>query len=127
MKKIICVSMAAILILLSATACSQSSHVFIGRVETFENSIWQVSYNKFDGVYQREIRPGNSGECVFTVTVVSEAGQLGLTITDKDGTVIYSEAALSSSIFDIKVEGGTTYIVKFQGENHRGSFQVKWK
>ena len=81
---------------------------------------WSASYGMHDGWRERTVQ----AEGVIHVEVVDGSGRIGLTVTGEDGTVLFEDADLNTSSFDIPAEGRVT--IRITGENHQGSFLITW-
>ncbi len=85
---------------------------------TFDH--WSATYGMHDGWRERTV----TAEGAIHVEVVDGSGRIGLTVTGEDGTVLFDEADLETSSFDIPAEGKVT--VRITGESHQGSFLITW-
>ena len=89
---------------------------------------WNASYGQLNGFRQRSIDLGE-GMHIFTVEIVTESGELDLSIKGKDGMVYYDESVLSTSIFKIHVDVDRKdkVILRLEAKNHSGSYKINWK
>ena len=56
--------------------------------------------------------------------IISSSGEIGMTVTDENGNVIYDQQGIETSSFEIEISGKV--IVKITGEDHKGSFSLSW-
>ena len=84
---------------------------------------WSATYAFHDGYQQRTIN--NDGKpTVLEVKVVSSSGEIGMTVTDENGNVIYDQQGIETSSFEIEIP--SKVIVKIIGDDHKGSFSLAW-
>lgn len=84
---------------------------------------WSATYAFHDGYQQRTIN--TDGEAtVLVVEIVSSSGEIGMTVMDEKGNVIYDQQGIETSSFEIEISGKVT--VKITGEDHKGSFSLSW-
>ena len=112
-----------LLMFLSVSGCSSN---FSNYEENSGNDSWDATYEKFDGHRQREITISDESEFTFTVEIVTNSGTLGLSIKSEDGVLLYSGKDIPSSSFEVKADSGGKYIIRFDADNHNGSFDIKW-
>ena len=95
----------------------------MGWVESNTRDHWSATYAFHDGYQQRTIN--TDGEpTVLEVEIVSSSGEIGMTVTDENGNVIYDQQGIETSSFEIEISGKVT--VKITGEDHKGSFSLSW-
>lgn len=121
MKKVVSIIAIMIMVLSCLSGCLFMS----SEIKTFD--YWKISYEKFNGSKDRTIKLSGEGEHTFTIDIVTNSGILGLSIKDKDGTSIYDGEELPTSSFEVKADGAGKYTIRFEGEEHNGSFEVKWE
>ena len=95
----------------------------MGWVESNSRDHWTASYSFHDGYVKRTINSGGESS-VIEVEIVSSAGEIGMTVTDESGNIIYDEQGIETSSFIIEIPGKVT--VKITGEDHKGSFRLSW-
>ena len=84
---------------------------------------WSATYAFHDGYQQRTIN--TDGEpTVMRVEIISTSGEIGMTVTDENGQVIYDQQGIETSDFEIEISSKVT--VKISGEEHKGSFSLSW-
>ncbi len=121
MKKVISAIAAMAIILSCLSGCLFMSY------ETKTGDYWKISYQKFNGSRDCTIKLSGEGEHTFTIDIVTNSGTLGLSIEDENGTSIYDSDELSTSSFEVKADGAGKYTIRFEAEDHSGSFEVKWE
>ena len=95
----------------------------MGWVESNTRDHWSATYAFHDGYQQRTIN--TDGEAtVLEVEIVSSSGEIGMTVMDEKGNVIYDQQRIETSSFEIEISGKVT--VKITGEDHKGSFSLSW-
>ena len=95
----------------------------MGWVESNTRDHWSATYAFHDGYQQRTIN--TYGEpTVLQVEIVSSSGEIGMTVTDENGNIIYDQQRIETSSFEIEISGKVT--VKITGEDHKGSFSLSW-
>ena len=95
----------------------------MGWVESNTRDHWSATYAFHDGYQQRTIN--TDGEpTVLEVEIVSSSGEIGMTVTDENGNVIYDQKGIETSSFEIEISGKV--IVKITGEDHKGSYSLSW-
>lgn len=95
----------------------------MGWVESNTRDHWSATYAFHDGYQQRTIN--TDGEpTVLEVEIVSSSGEIGMTVADENGNVIYDQQGIDTSSFEIEITGKVT--VKITGEDHKGSFSLTW-
>ena len=56
--------------------------------------------------------------------IVSSSGEIGMTVLDEKGNLIYDQQGIETSSFEIEISGKV--IVKITGEDHKGSYSLRW-
>lgn len=122
----------AILIVFIVVACIAIAN-FLGigtvrsatRIGYMEHSGWRnwsASYTMLDGKMKHTIRPKDIQK-VLHIDVVTEGGSISITITDKDGNVIFDEDNIKTNTYDVNVSGKV--VVCIEADNHKGSFNIE--
>lgn len=129
MKKRLTIIAAMLLVLAGVSGCTKGSYTFIYSNENSGTDFWNVSYGKFNGYKEREITISAEGKHVFTVDIVTNSGKLSLSIKDSNGTSLYrgNDMPSSSSSFTVAGDGEGKYVIRFDADNHSGSFNIKWE
>ena len=95
----------------------------MGWVESNTRDHWSATYAFHDGYQQRTIN--TDGEpTVLEVEIVSSSGEIGMTVTDENGNVIYDEQRIDTSSFEIEISGKV--VIKITGQDHKGRFSLSW-
>ena len=122
----ICACIVAVILfagILRSGFASTGSGLQMGWVETNTSDYWSATYAFHDGYQQRTIN--TDGEpTTLKVEIVSSSGEIGMTITDENGNVIYDEVGIETSSFEIEISGKVT--VKITGDDHKGSYSLSW-
>ena len=110
-------------VILRSGVAPTGSGLQMGWVESNTRDHWSATYAFHDGYQQRTIN--TDGEAtVLEVEIVSSSGEIGMTVTDENGNVIYDQQGIETSSFEIEISGKVT--VKITGEDHKGSYSLRW-
>ena len=110
-------------VILRSGVAPTGSGLQMGWVESNTRDHWSATYAFHDGYQQRTIN--TDGEpTVLEVEIVSSSGEIGMTVTDENGNVIYDQQGIETSSFEIEISGKV--IVKITGEDHKGSYSLSW-
>ena len=110
-------------VILRSGVAPTGSGLQMGWVESNTRDHWSATYAFHDGYQQRTIN--TDGEAtVLEVEIISSSGEIGMTVTDENGNVIYDQQGIETSSFEIEISGKVT--VKITGEDHKGSFSLGW-
>ena len=110
-------------VILRSGVAPTGSGLQMGWVESNTRDHWSATYAFHDGYQQRTIN--TDGEAtVLEVEIISSSGEIGMTVTDENGNVIYDQQGIETSSFEIEISGKVT--VKITGEDHKGSFSLSW-
>ena len=110
-------------VILRSGVAPTGSGLQMGWVESNTRDHWSATYAFHDGYQQRTIN--TDGEAtVLEVEIVSSSGEIGMTVTDENGNVIYDQQGIETSSFEIEISGKVT--VKITGEDHKGSYSLSW-
>ena len=82
---------------------------------------WIAEYQYFDGFMQRNL--WMEEDDVLKVSIETDEGKIDLEIKDSEGNVIFSEEAIQTSEFEVKVSGKIT--IRIDGDDHEGSFSFE--
>ena len=95
----------------------------MGWVESNTRDYWSAAYSFHDGYVQRTVN--SDGEpTVLKVEIVSSSGEIGMTVTDENGIIVFDEQGIETSSFEIEISGKVT--VKISGDDHKGSYSLSW-
>ena len=95
----------------------------MGWVESNTRDHWSATYAFHDGYQQRTIN-ADGDPTVLEVEIVSNSGEIGMTVTDENGNVFFDQQGIETSSFEIEIPNKV--IVKIIGEEHKGSFSLSW-
>ena len=110
-------------VILRSGVAPTGSGLQMGWVESNTRDHWSATYAFHDGYQERTIN--TDGEpTVLEVEIVSNSGEIGMTVTDENGNIIYDQLGIETSSFEIEIFGKVT--VKITGEDHKGSFSLSW-
>ena len=110
-------------VILRSGVAPTGSGLQMGWVESNTRDHWSATYAFHDGYQQRTIN--TDGEAtVLEVEIVSSSGEIGMTVTDENGNVIYDQQRIDTPSFEIEISGKVT--VKITGEDHKGSYSLSW-
>ena len=127
MKRLLVIVVAILLIIGCISGCTYGSYIFIKSYETSGSNSWQISYEKFNGFKQRNIKLSDEDGLTFNVEIETNSGVFGLVIVDSDGTSIYSGDDLPTSSFSVKADSAGKYTIRVNTDNHSGSFNITWE
>lgn len=110
-------------VILRSGVAPTGSGLQMGWVESNTRDHWSATYAFHDGYQQRTIN--TDGEAtVLEVEIASSSGEIGMTVTDENGNVIYDQQGIETSSFEIEISGKVT--VKITGDDHKGSYSLSW-
>ena len=110
-------------VILRSGVAPTGSGLQMGWVESNTRNHWSATYAFHDGYQQRTIN--TDGEAtVLEVEIISSSGEIGMTVLDEKGNLIYDQQGIETSSFEIEISGKVT--VKITGEDHKGSFSLSW-
>ena len=110
-------------VILRSGVAPTGSGLQMGWVESNTRDHWSATYAFHDG-YQQRIINTDGEPTVLQVEIVSSSGEIGMTVTDENGNVIYDQQGIETSSFEIEISGKV--IVKITGEDHKGSYSLRW-
>lgn len=110
-------------VILRSGVAPTGSGLQMGWVESNTRDHWSATYAFHDGYQQRTINT-DGGATVLEVEIASSSGEIGMTVTDENGNVIYDQQGIETSSFEIEISGKVT--VKITGEDHKGSYSLSW-
>ena len=110
-------------VILRSGVASTGSGLRMGWVESNTRDHWSATYAFHDGYRQRTIN-SDGGPTVLKVEIVSSSGEIGMTVTDENGRVIYDLQGIETSSFEIEIPGKVN--VKIMGGDHKGSYSLSW-
>lgn len=117
------VAVVIFVVILRSGIAPTGSGLQMGWVESNTRDHWSATYAFHDGYQQRTIN--TDGEpTVLEVEIVSSSGEIGMTVTDENGNVIYNQQGIGTSSFEIEISGKVT--IKITGKDHKGSFSLSW-
>ena len=110
-------------VILRSGVAPTGSGLQMGWVESNTRDHWSATYAFHDGYQERTIN--TDGEpTVLEVEIVSSSGEIGMTVTDENGNIIYDQLGIETSSFEIEISGKVT--VKITGDDHKGSYSLSW-
>lgn len=109
---------AALLALIVLTLCGCSSYVRLGYVGMQTGRHWSGSYKKLDGHMTHRMRAGDAG---LRAELITEEGDIALTVTGADGESIFFADAAGTYI----IEAAGKVTVRIDADDHRGSFDIR--
>ncbi len=112
-----------LLALLMFTGCS--SYTVIMGHEVNDNNLLSMEHRQFIGHKVESAKI--SGQCDLKVSIVTDSGNLNLSVTKKgEDSPIYESKNIQTSYFTIPVSEGE-YIIRLEGEEHSGSYNINWE
>lgn len=85
---------------------------------------WRASYAYYDGWRKSTINRNETATTLYA-EVVTESGALGMTVTDGEGNVLFSEEAVETGSFEIPIRGRTG--LRLTADGHKGRISLHWK
>ena len=117
------VAVVLLVIMMKNGFASTQSGLRMAWVESNSANHWSAAYAFHDGYVQRAINA--DGEPITLETeIVSSSGEIGMTVTDDSGNIIFEQQGIGTSSFKIKISRKVT--VKITGDDHKGSFSLSW-
>ena len=113
-----------IFVLILKTGVSSTGSGFqMGWSESSGRDYWSAAYAFHDGFQQRTINI--DGEpTVLKAEIVSASGELGMTVADENGNILYDQQQIGTSSFELDISGKV--VVTITGQAHKGSFSLSW-
>lgn len=118
------VGMIILVVILKGGFAHTESGFRTGWVESNTRNHWSAAYSFHDGYVQRVIN-ADGEPTILEVDIVSVSGEIGMTVTDENGNVIYDEQGIETSSFEIEISGKVT--VRITGDDHKGSYGLTWQ
>lgn len=103
-----------------------SSGMVIGLKSSSGRNHWNESYSKLDGYRQRNISL-SKGSHTFSIEIVTNSGEISLSITGKDGIEYYKGTSLPTSTFEVEADVNDKITLRVDAKNHNGSYKIKWE
>lgn len=104
------------------SGCGFNSGTALMKVENSTKTSWKQSHMLFDG---KEIRTFylEDEPRKMEITVVTEKGEIDITITDKNGEEILALEDAETGTYEFTAEGKIKITIK--AKDHHGSFEIK--
>ena len=118
---------AVVLLLLFAFTsgiATSGSGLRVGWVENNSLNKWTANYAFFDGTRQRIVN-ADGNPAVLMADITTTSGDFGMTVTDEQGNVLFSQQGIETSTLELDIPGKVT--VKITGDDHKGSFLLSWQ
>lgn len=112
-----------LLIVSTSGIATAGSGLRVGWVESNTLDTWTASYALHNGSRRRTVN-ADGDPTVIKAEIVSSSGQLGMTVTDEEGNILFSRQGIETSTFAIDIPGKVT--VTITGDDHKGSFSLSW-
>lgn len=110
-----------LLIALHSGAVGSGSGLKVGWSERSGADFWSASYAYYHGWRERTINWGGDAAVLYA-EVSTESGELGLTVTDENGNVLFLEESMNGCA-EIPLSGKAK--VRIRGDGHKGSFFIR--
>ena len=121
-NKILKILAAFICILMLFCGCSYNSGIAIGKVESSTRTKIMQSHLLLNGTEVRTLSAGKEEQKMEAI-IVTEEGEIDITITDKNGEEIIFLDNAETGIYEFTAEGKIKVTIK--AEDHHGSFEIK--
>ena len=112
-----------LILVLKIGFASTRSGLRMGWTESSTRDHWSATYSFHDGYVQRTVN-SDADPTVLEIEIISSSGEIGMTVTDENGNVIFDERGIETSSFEIEISGKV--IIKITGKDHKGSFSLHW-
>ena len=113
---------ALVCILVLFCGCNYNSGLAIGKVESSTGTRIKQSHLLLNGTEVRTISVGNEEQKMEAI-IVTEEGEIDITITDKNGEEILVLEDAETGTYEFTAEGKIKITVK--AKDHHGSFEIK--
>ena len=132
MKKLLSLSLAALLCLALAGCVAGGSNVVkTGFVSTQTARAWEARFKSYNGYESKVVTiPKGAGTLLVIYSVAAETGTLCFTLEDAAGLVILSseEAGMPEGTVTRLAQSGEKYILRITGDEAKnGSFSLEWE
>lgn len=87
-----------------------------------------MAYERFNGYKESDLKVDKDQKLTLSVEIVTEKGKLDMKVTKNgdEGKVIYEQKDILTSNFTIELSEEGSYTIRFDGEDHYGSYYVVW-
>lgn len=125
MKKISLLIMGVIFVLvLSGCQVTKGGFSEFMSVETQTGSIWSKKYQKINGSISKYFNLEENE--VMSFDIVTEKGELSISLVDSNGETIYSGSEIPTSTFEVTIPSSGRYELTVEADHHKGSFEIMW-
>ena len=121
-NKMLKILAALVCILVLFCGCNYNSGLAIGKVESSTGTRIKQSHLLLNGTEVRTISVGNEEQKMEAI-IVTEEGEIDITITDKNGEEILVLEDAETGTYEFSAEGKIKITVK--AKDHHGSFEIK--
>jgi len=109
--------------LISVVSCS--SEMLKNEKLNDTDTSMEMSYDKFSGERSKTVTLKSNTE--IKVDIVTNDGDIALSIVDESGNKAYIGNALKTSSFSVTVDKDTDYTIKVVAKSHEGSYKIAWE
>lgn len=85
----------------------------------------EMSYEKFSGERSKTVTLKANTE--IKVEIVTNTGEIALSIVDEAGNKAYTGNTLKTGSFIVTVDKDTDYTIKIVTKSHEGSYKIAWE
>jgi len=85
----------------------------------------EMSYDKFSGERSKTVTLKANTE--INVDIVTNTGEIALSIVDEEGNKAYTGNVLKTGSFSVTVDKDTDYTIKVVTKSHEGSYKIAWE
>ena len=121
-SKLLKISVTLVLIMILFCGCNYNSGVALGKVESSTGTRIKQSHLLLNGTEVRTISVGNEEQKMEAI-IVTEEGEIDITITDKSGEEIIFLDNAETGTYEFTAEGKIKVTIK--AKDHHGSFEIK--
>ena len=127
LKKNFCL-LIALMVLIVLTGCTCGSFTVLKSSELNTPTMMSMSYEKFNGFKQRQIKVLEDETLVISVNIVTEAGSIDAYVAKDNDTSnsTYEGNDIPTSSFIVTLTEPGKYTIRVDAENHTGSYSFSW-
>lgn len=128
MKKYHLILSSLFALLLMVTGCTVGSGIQINSVETNLPGKMAMTYDKFSGYKQRDIKVEQGQALTVLVEVVTEKGSIDAYIAKDNDTAdcAYEGHDIPTSSFNVTLSEPGEYTIRVDARDHKGSYSFEW-
>ncbi|MEG1993765.1 MAG: hypothetical protein RR048_02535 [Oscillospiraceae bacterium] len=115
------------LLLTVLVGCSSGSFFAIDAKENNSPNKFSMEYEKFSGHKQTKIKVSENETVTIDADIVTNSGELDISVErNNDDDDVFSADDVETSAFEIVLDKEGTYILRVDGDKHKGSYNFTW-